>query len=251
MKKTTLLLAAVLFTTLACKKPKPVPDCCGPIISPTYTLAANGDISGTYNGVLIEEYSSPPYTSSSAEAIFYNSPTAFRFSTVTLGHLTPATGTVTSVYVNSVKFRFTSLDLDYHDSTNTLTFPQANWVINGGSVIPSFSYTCGTSSPTYPSINNLPSTINRSQSLNISMSGVSGYDQVEIDIDDNAGHTMCMYAPNSASSVTFPADSLSKLVAGVGGMSVTLVKYNPQVLGSKNFLFLTTNGYSKSGVTLQ
>ncbi len=248
MKKLAVLCVLGLVLASSCKKDNAINS--GGGATTTYTLAANGDINGTYNGVLLEEYSSPPYTSSSAEAFFYNSPTAFHWSAVTFGHLSPATGTVTSVYVNNVMLSFTSLDLDYR-STNTLTFPPGNWVVNGGSVIPSFSYTCNTPSPSYPTTNNLPTIINRSQSLSISMSGILGYDQVEVDIDDNAGHTMCMYAPNSTSSVIFPSDSLSKLVAGIGGMTVTLIKYNPQTLGSKNFLFLTTNGFSKSGVTLQ
>lgn len=248
MKKLAVLYVLGIVLVSSCKKDNAIRSGA----STTYTLSANGDINGTFNGVLLEEYSMPPSISSSAEAIFYNSPTVFHWSAITFVHVVPPTGTVTAVYVNNVKFRFTSVGgLDYKDSTNTLTFPPANWVVNGGSIIPSYSYACNTAIPSYNNTSNLPTTINRSQNLSITTSGFSGYDQIEIDIADNTGHTICMYAPNSAPSVNFPSDSLSKLLAGVGGIAITLVKYNPQLLSSKNFLFLTTSEYDKPGVTLQ
>ena len=247
----SILFILITLTTIGCKKDN-TPSGGGSfsVNNPnSYTLSATGDISGTYSGFLLTSYESDPsYSVSTAQGGFYNTPVPLQ---VSIGSNISMIGTVSSVYINNVLCKKSAYDNSYFDTTNALVFPPAKWLVNGNATIPSFTYTCNTAKPVYNPIN-LPATIDRTKDLVISMSGSSGYDQIEMSISDNIYGSISVFAAANATSITFVKDSLAKLSSTTtGDLNVVLIKYDPQLLGGKNFLFGTIYTYDKSPIILK
>ena len=224
----------------------------GPVLTSNQnTLSATGDISGTFSGILLAESfsGSSVLPSTSATAAFFSTPQPFQISK---GISSVPNETVTSVYVNSVMLKFQSTNSDYGDTTNALVFPPAKWVVNGNSVIPTFTYSATSPIP-FINQNALPVSINRTQNLSLSMNGFSGYDQVEVQLTDSIGKSITIFQPGSVSSITFVKDSLAKLSVTRTGCSIsyTLLKYNPQTISNKNLLFVSVNFFTKVGLQIQ
>ena len=248
MKKTifTLSLSVLVFALVisSCKKND---SSTGALITPPNTTAGSGNPSGTYNGLLIA-LSAPSSGTiiSTGIAEFYNTPITF-----ILGNSAPATATVNSVYMDTTRFSFNNPD--YIDMTGTLHFPPAIWKVNGLGVIPSFTYTNYDALPVFTGTSPLPSSISKAQNLIIPLSGISGADQVAVEIDDSLSNSTTVYTSANSTSVTILKDSLAKLAPSYlnhGSITVTLVKYNPQTISGKSFLFGTAKQYSKSGVSI-
>jgi hypothetical protein len=132
--------------------------------------------------------------------------------------------------VNGVKLQFSSFY--YVDTTYTLTFPPANWQVGGLGTIPSFTYANTTVVPTYTAYTSLPDTVHKSQSLSISITGVSGADQVTVGLDDGSnlyGHSVVQMLAPGTTTVSFPASSLSSLNITSGAtLSIECQKNNVQ-----------------------
>ncbi len=245
----TIILLVTSLTIISCKKSATTstPSSGGSSTTgSSFTIGPNGDPSGTYSGIFFE-YSFGSPTNLFSEVLFYNTPVAIRLST---NNIPISSGTVSSVYCNNVKFKYNTLD--YTDSTYTVTFPSAVWLVNGNATFPSFTYTCSTPIPVYTGTN-LPSTVNRTQNLVIPISGASGYDQIQVEILDGSNHGTSVFASASATSITISKDSLTQLSAtpSGGSININLSKYNPQTFGSKNYLFATFFNYSKMNITIQ
>lgn len=76
---------------------------------------------------------------------------------------------------------------------------------------------------------------------------------MSINISDALGHyTSRMQVSASATSVTFIKDTLSQLSpTNNGTINISLLKYNLQTFGGKNYLFISIFNYYKTGVTIQ
>ncbi|HKC68157.1 MAG TPA: hypothetical protein VKG26_08000 [Bacteroidia bacterium] len=257
MKKTFYTIATALLVIIggtACKKETATAGggpSTGSNIPTTvgYTLSANGDISGTYNGYFLEALFSP-YTT--AGCVFFSTPQPLKVST----NSSPVTNcSVTSVYCNGTKLQFDPTGISYNDTTNALIFPPATWSVTGNSLMPSFTYTYTGALPVFTNTAALPATINRSQDLVISLAGVTGYDQASLSVNDYAGHSVSAFVSNTASSITIVKDSLAKLTPttnqNYGYIDIELIKYNPQAIGGKTFLFIKLFDYEKTNITLQ
>ena len=213
--------------------------------SPSYTLDAQGNPSGTYNGLLFVYTDVGIGTANTAFAEFFSAPTS------AINFYPAPTFSVNSVSLNGVLFSYNSSPAQYSDSTYTLNFPPAKWVVNGANTTPSFTYTNNNPVPTYTAQALLPNTITRSQNLAISITGTTNYDQVQVQIQDINGKYIIQSFANTSSTVTVSKDSLNKLAAGANGqIMIMFAKFNPQTLGGKNFLFATAKYYTKNGVAL-
>jgi len=229
----TLLFFAVWFINSACKKNTTTTGG-SPAVS-SNTISTVGDPSGTFSGIFIE--SSAAY--GNTVVLLYNTPISVRLST---GNPPTPTGTVSTIYCNYSLFSFNPTNFYYTDPITSPLYMPATWSVTCNANFPSFTYTSTTAMPSY-TFGGLPNTISRSQNLTLSTAGGLNYDQMIINISDGMGHTTSNLAAgvNMASLVCLK-DSLLKLNPTTSGnMSVTLYKYSPQVIGNKNYLFVTTN----------
>lgn len=220
--------------------------------SGSLTFSSTGDPNGTFYGLLYSITAVLPGTPSyiGATADFYYTPMPFHLS---LSNAPSSTNSVTAVYLNGTKFKYFPSQ-NYTDTTGILTFPPANWVVNGNSSIPSFTYNCTTPVPVYTGGTSLPTTIIRTQNLTIPTSGASGYDQIEIQVSDGtSARAVSLFSTAGSSSLVIPSDSLARLSATLvnGSISITLIKYNQQATGGKNFLFATVYNYMKNNIAIQ
>ena len=175
-----------------------------------------------------------------ATAFFSNSATAY---------LNPSTFVkVNSVGINGTNFKFSSFY--YVDTTYTLIFPPATWQVNGLATIPSFTYTNTNAIPTYTAYSSLPDTVHIGQSVTISITGVSGSDEVTVGINDGsnaAGHSVAQVLATGATSVTFPASSLSSLSQTNSALlSVSCQKNNVKSVNSLPMNFVSTYELNKT-----
>ena len=247
IKKTTLtilLFFTIWFINCSCKKTPDTPPVAAPNVNNNVTSA--GDPIGTFSGFFIEA----GMQNGGIECAFYNTPIALHLSTTSPAN---PTGTVTAVYCNNVKFAYDPTGPVYTDTTNTITFPSAIWAITGNANFPSFTYTCTTAMPMFTNNLNLPSVINRNQNLIIPTSGGANYDQIIVQIYDGVGYsTSNLAASSSATSLVCVKDTLAKLHPSTNGdITITLYKYNPQTIGGKNYLFITSNIYTKPNIVIQ
>jgi hypothetical protein len=255
--KNSLLIIAVLIMLLSCKKSSSTTTQTTTTTqsnAPTvlsYMLDAQGNPSGMYSGVFNMDSS---YIFSSSPIMYSN------FSGVTCYFFTAPQlyqnfryayeAKVNSVIVNGNKFGHTTV---YQDTAGILISPPYKWVINGNNSIPSFTYTSTTPKPIYSGFWQIPNVISLQQNLTLPLNGASGYDMFIVQISDTATYTkLIQYSvSNTSAAVIIPKDSLAKYSSGTRvAISTTLVKFNPQSVGSKNFLFRTELEYQKN-VTIQ
>lgn len=238
----TLLVVTCLFA-FGCKKSD------GGNGPPIVNTIATGDPSGAYNGVFMKLYYGSSPISINASAFFYAQPTQFKFRTLPAVTTLP-TALAGTVSVNGINLNLDPSDSLYSDTGNTFNFPPAIWQVSGSTLIPALAYTCATPFPFF-NTSSIPSTINLSQSLGISMSGTSGYDQVEFSITDANDNYFGSMTSGTYSTVTLPKDSLARFVPTTNAIfDVVLIKYSPKKISGKDFLFATFYSYSKT-VTLQ
>jgi hypothetical protein len=249
--------ATFLFFTLciinsACKKSTtPTSTSSSPSVNNNVSslgdsISTFGDPIGRFSGFFVEDNSQYKATT----ARFFNTPIPLQIS---IGFFGSSTESVSAVYCNGTKLAYAPISIYYYDTTNTITLPPAVWSIVGNANFPSFTYTCTTAMPSYNNGANLPAVINRNQNLTIPTAGAANYDQIIVTISDTLGNrTYNLAASASATSLVCVKDSLTKLSpTHYGTISVTLYKYNPQAIGSKHYLFITTTNYRKNNVVIQ
>ena len=239
----TILFLAALFIIFSCKKDSSI-NTTGSTTS-SFTISPVGDPSGIYSGIFTEANHG-----GIEDVNFYITPVPLHYSTS--ARPTP-TGTVPALYLNNVKLKYEPSYLNYRDTTFAAAQISNVWMLNGNSIFPSFTYTYTTPWPTYNNGANLPMIINRAQNLIIPTSGASGYDQILMNITDSVGYTTSYQGVSaSATSVTFVKDTLVKLTpTHEGSMVVFLIKYHPQILAGKNYLFTSIISYNKMGIVIQ
>ncbi len=154
---------------------------------------------------------------------------------------------VNQAELGSVIFKFSTYD--YVDTTFNLSFTPLTWKINGLGSIPSFTFTNTNSFPAYSGYASLPDTVHIGTQITISITGITGADQVIVAIWDGSnllGHTQSQVL-GTGSSVTFPASSLSSLNATNSGMLVVSgKKNNVQNVGTLPMNFTTNYQLSKT-----
>ncbi len=250
MKKIFLISAVMATITLigfSCKKDKTTPT---PNTTTTgrTTAASDGTPSGTYNGFLyVVMATNGSLTIRTGAGAFVNTPVALNLN----AHI-PATATVNSVYMNGVRFKFDASSKQYADTTYLLpSFPPANWVVNGAGSIPSFTFSNTDALPVYTGTASLPATVSKAQNLVIPITGLSGCDQVGLELKDNTGRSTTVYVAGNATSATFIKDSLVNLTNCINAtLNLTLIKYNAQNLGGKNIMFGTLGTASKNNIII-
>ena len=151
---------------------------------------------------------------------------------------------VNNVSLNGTFFKFQSYS--YSDTTYSIAFPPSVWVVNGANGIPTFSYTNNNPLPACSSYTLWPDTIYRNQNTTLQMTGITGADLINIDIQDGTTD-VAQVMPTTASSITFSTSSLSTLnVTNNGTLLVLLNKSNVQSIGGKSINFIGTYQLSKT-----
>jgi|GEM_PF-1151707 hypothetical protein len=166
------------------------------------------------------------------------------FSNTAVPDITPSTFVkVDSLSLNGRRFKFSGYE--YQDTTYQITYPSATWHVTGLAVIPSFTYTNATPLPTFTGYATLPDTIHINQQLTVAVTGVTGSDQTNVIISDGSnasGHTVSQVLGTGATSVTFPASSLSSLTTTTTTTSnafinINCIKNNAQAVNGLPFNF--------------
>jgi hypothetical protein len=175
-----------------------------------------------------------------ASAFFSNTPTHY-LNTSTFVK-------VSSVTINGDTGQFSSFY--YTNSTYSLSFPPATWKVNGLAAIPSFTYTNNNTMPSYTGYSTLPDTVYKNQPIIISVTGITGADEVTVGINDGsnaAGHSIAQMLTAGATSVTFPASSLSTLnITNAAFINIECQKNNVQSINSLPMNFETTYELNKT-----
>lgn len=235
MRKLIVLLSAIIFTAVACKKSS----------STNTTNNTNQNTNGIPYGVL-NATRSFNIISPSSLGLPINTGTAY-FLTNT-SNLTSMIN-VGNVAVNGIKFSWQSASKMYIDSTYMLTINPTSWQVIGLGSIASFTYTNNDSLPKYSGYALLPDTIYKSQTQNLQINGVSGADIIQIRVMDATGH-LAIYSVNPVSTnntVTISASSLSAFTSGgSGSMAIDVQKNNNQPFSSKTFRFISDLQLSKT-----
>lgn len=155
-----------------------------------------------------------------------------------------------TVMVGNIKLQAVSLGW-YVDSTNMVSICPTNWKVSGSSVIPSFTYTCNDSMPKYTGYLLLPDSITKSQNLVLQINGVSGGDNLSVQITDGinsttSGHSyfQMLNTISANNSINIPSSAMAGFtttaVSGTTGLiTVTVIKNNFQSFSGKNFEFNT------------
>jgi hypothetical protein len=249
MKKTifTLSLSIFVFALIisSCKKSDPTPS--GSSSTTGNTATNTGNPSGTYNGFLYAAYAVSGTTSiNSCVAAFVNTPVAFNPSTPFV-----ATATINAVYVNGTQLLYNTNNDYSYTTLSSLGFPPASWIVNGAGTIPSFTYSNTNSMPIFSGLSSFPNTISKAQNLVIPITGASGYDQIEITVQDSLNNSTTVYVASGTTSVTFLKSSLINLTnCNVASIQINLLKYNPQSINGKKILFALIYATSKDNIVL-
>jgi hypothetical protein len=143
---------------------------------------------------------------------------------------------VDSISLNNIFFKFNNFY--YVDSAYLVSnLPPLNWHVVGSNGIPSFDYTNTTVMPSYLGYTSFPDSLDHTQNITISLSGISNATKFLFVICDLAGHSVYKDLNISAASVTFSAAELSVLAPGQGYMYVNVKNETPQSFGGKKFRF--------------
>ncbi|MFI5141115.1 MAG: hypothetical protein ACHQII_02055, partial [Bacteroidia bacterium] len=167
------------------------------------------------------------------------------FSSVATNTLNTSTYTkVNNVSLNGTFYKFYSYQ--YQDSTGNIASAPYMWVVSGLGAIPSFTYTNNNAFPALAGYSLLPDTIDRSQQTIIPMNGLSNSDTTRVIITDCLMHAVKLSLASNATSVSFPAFTLSALSASnnpnntsgfSGYITIRCTKNNVQTFGGKYFNF--------------
>lgn len=234
---TVLVLGALI--TFACKKSttSTAPSSGGVNTPPVGT----GNPTGSFYGFMMATGINilPSGFTRSGTAAFFSSPVTMGGVLTMIGTTTITAGSVTGPASNYLSLTYSGPYTYY--PMGTPGFPAA-WSITGAGVIPTFTYTNNDAMPSGPSGGSLLGniTVNRNQSLSISLSGNHGADQAIVTVTDSANKQTSVFISAAASSIIIPKDSLSKLNScSNGSITLSLLKYNAQTFGGKPFLFAT------------
>ena len=163
--------------------------------------------------------------------------------------LTPIVNTATFVKVTRARINGTDLKFtgyQYEDTTYQVTYPPGTWAIDGLANIPSFTFTTNASMPMYTGYALLPDTIHVNQAVTINISGLHGSDVTNVIISDGSnanGHIVAQVLAPGATSVTFPASSLSVLTAGVANAFINVACIKNQAMSVNNVPMNFSMGY--------
>lgn len=160
------------------------------------------------------------------------------------------------VTLNNILFKkTTSTSFSYYsDSTHTILTPPNSWQVSGSANVSAISFTNTNSYPTYTGYSSLADTIKLGQNNTISLSGISGADQIEVHFTDYPQlHTSTLkYVSGTTSSVTFSSSEMNTLTTtNTGFITVICMKDTFQTFGGKSYKFQTGYQLQKLNVVFE
>jgi hypothetical protein len=220
--KLILLSAIIVIEIVSCKKkdePEPV-SAADQACTSTTTIApcsANGTkFHATLSMAKSEYYDSNGNVLSS---IYF--PNAYFSSSLTSSENSATAIQVDTVNVNGVNLKYDSANSKYMDSTysfgSTVTPLPPIYQIKGKNGFPSFSFTDNGPYPDYTGQSQLPGTIDHTQSLSITMTGLSNFSSMTVMIGDGNGNFAYKYYTVTPSIVTFTTTDLAQFTPSTNG----------------------------------
>jgi hypothetical protein len=240
MKKIVFILSAILALIIfSCKKKENTPET--PAVSTTGSTSTS--TVPAYYGVLysykMDMLFSGTLTPMNGYSGAYFSPNTFINNTTISEGFTgsaPDAGTVT---INSIitKKTFSSGSYYFGDSTNTLLNSPHYWSVSGANGVPPISYTNTSARPAYTGYSALKDTIKLSQNNVLSLTGISGADEIDINLFGGSGLASKNLA-GDATNVTFTTADLSSVGTSTNGsIMINVYKNTYQAFGGKNYKF--------------
>lgn len=175
------------------------------------------------------------------------------FASATLTQTASISAAVNPSYNGTVTLNGTSLKAEqigtyvsYLDTTNTLNLStQRNFQLISTTSLPSFMFSNVDAFPTYPATNGylINDTLFKTQSLVLSLSNTSGYDEASCVIYDisNASNSIVKVVTFGTTQITLsPSDLVNFPIGTTVLCGLSLKKYNTQSFSSKNFRFETS-----------
>ncbi|MHB8259391.1 MAG: hypothetical protein ACYDCN_02445 [Bacteroidia bacterium] len=254
MKKTTILLTAILFTVLACKKSSTTTSGGGGGGTTPNTTISNGfPASGTssINGVLYaQSITIPSYSITQYNGGAAFSKTAKPFSLMyTIYGILIGSDLVGVLKLDSTILKYsTTGNITYTDTTNSSIYSAVKWNIGGNTNFGAFTTTVTRGYPVMTNASYLPTTFSKSQPLTINF-GATNYsntDSIMVMITDNASPTsfgFYKYLAGNASSVTFAASQLSGLSTTSASPEIIVYakNFSNMTNANKNYIFVMQN----------
>lgn len=145
-----------------------------------------------------------------------------------------------NITLNGIVFKKRSPILYYSDTTYTAHALPNSWAVSGQGNVPAFTFSNTNSYPAYNGYSTLTDTIKLGQSNTISLSGISGANQIQIYLYDYPqSHTSTIkYVSGSSTSVTFSPNEINTLTStNTGFLTVISIKDTFQTFGGKQYKF--------------
>lgn len=233
------ITAVFAILAAACHKSSPAPD----PVSASSSFASNS-YNGLFDSQLIYSvYGASTFTSPSATDQAYASQVAF--SNMNMGPPSGALLNMGLVSLNGITFKDSS---GLYKDTTLLHHALPNvWQVSGGDVT-AFTYTNTTVFPSITGYIAWPDTIYRSQTLNLSLTGLSGVDELKIFVKNVGSSSQIIVVESPATThASFLPVGLSALSTTIAAeIRVEAYHNNFQTMGSNKFNFRNTSVYVKT-----
>lgn len=249
MKNTFHFISAIiiLYTILlfsSCKKKETNPDQPAPV-------AANDSYYGMLYSNQVFFYQAGTLTPVSngglSGALFSTSPM------VKDGVTNSAFADAGSVSLNGTLFKKSGGTAIYYIDTTYADYnTNFNWTVSGGSGIPAISYSYSVTLPAFTGYSALNNTITLGQANSITLSGITGADEIEVNISSGSISCAPKVVAGNSTSISFSAQDLTGLSASVNGyIYITCYKVSYQTFGGKKIKFKAGYEIIKADVIIQ
>lgn len=151
---------------------------------------------------------------------------------------------IDSLFLNKYIYSYVTY---FNQSATPLYLPQ-EWKIDGSAFVPQFTFNNPDTIPVFYGLDQIPDTIHTSQGLSMQLIGLSGCDEVVLNLTTNFGHFEKHFVASTSAQIEISSNELSSL--GADGVSCywTFAKNNYFTSDGKAFKFQTVLRYYVVGV---
>lgn len=128
----------------------------------------------------------------------------------------------------------------YLDSADRKTNQGINWSLSGSNSLPTYTFSCLNTYPTFNGIKAIPNTVSKSNNLTLSFNNLQGADQIEITIDDLKLHLLSPWYRKinaSINNLVIPKTHLQDLTCGAVTLRISFIKEEEKQFNGKMFKF--------------
>lgn len=154
------------------------------------------------------------------------------------------------IFYNNIGLRYNSIIKTYMDSVERKTNYGITWSLLGGASCNNFTTTLIDSLPSFNYLTSLPSQLNKSQNLHITLDNCKYTDEIEIIFFDghyslsNPSYRKVNYT-NNLNQIVIPQNDLCSLSGSVVSITISLIKNEYKRINGKNYKFEKRYDYVK------